>query len=273
MRMMALSNTSTDKPALRKRVHKDWTPFWRRGAKQEENLFGLPRDMIASGNGVIVADGGGLEVFAFDTAGKTKWKMGGKGGGPGEFRELTNVTLDSNGNAVILDARNGRVTFVDRTGKLVRTVSTGSIGWPSDICLFANGNMLFTVAASDHFFMLTDAEWKAATGTSVSVADEIRFTTIPEAWSSGERNRRERVLVLDSIRVWQCKRSGKRQRILSLRTSKPLRRRKFEVYPRLRQTKGENFSRVATTLRSRRSPTATLCCSLPGQTSIRPTAA
>ncbi|MEP6779305.1 MAG: 6-bladed beta-propeller [Gemmatimonadaceae bacterium] len=144
-------------PALRRLVRKDWKPFWRRGAKQEENLFGLPREMVASEDGVYVADGGGLELFAFDTTGKLRWKQGRRGGGPGEFLELTNITLDAFGNLVTLDARNGRVSFFERNGKLVRTVSTGSVGWPSGVCLYTNGNMLFTVVAPEHFFIITNS--------------------------------------------------------------------------------------------------------------------
>ncbi|MEP6763929.1 MAG: 6-bladed beta-propeller [Gemmatimonadaceae bacterium] len=147
-------------PTLRHRVQKDWKPLWRRGAKKEENLFGLPREMVASDAGVYLADGGGLEIFAFDTVGKLRWKQGRKGGGPGEYLEFTSITLDANGNVAILDARNGRVSFIDRNGVLLRTVTSGAVGWPSSVCLYANGNMLFTVADRDHFFMLTDSRGK-----------------------------------------------------------------------------------------------------------------
>ena len=147
-------------PALRHVVQKNWKPLWRRGGKKEETLFALPREMIASSDGVYVADGGGLEVFAFDTIGKLRWKHGRKGAGPGEYLELTDLTLDNGGNVALLDARNGRLTFLERDGKLKRTMSTGSVGWPSSVCMFANGNLLFTVASPEHFFMIADSSGK-----------------------------------------------------------------------------------------------------------------
>ncbi|MDQ6612270.1 MAG: 6-bladed beta-propeller [Gemmatimonadota bacterium] len=158
--VVPVTTSISRQPALRRMVRKEWKPLWRRGGRKEETLFALPREMVASSDGVYVADGGGLEVFAFDTAGKLRWKHGRKGAGPGEYLELTDLTLDRSDHLALLDARNGRLTFLEHDGKVKRTLSTGSIGWPSSVCMFANGNLLFTVAAPEHFFMIADANGK-----------------------------------------------------------------------------------------------------------------
>ena len=150
------SNAMSLQPPARRVVQKQWKPQWRRGGKREEDLFALPRDMVASPDGIYLADGGALEILAFDTTGKLKWKAGRKGGGPGEFLELTDITLDAFGNVVLLDSHNGRVTWIGRTGALMRTASTGALGWPSSVCVFANDQLLLTVASSTGYLAFAD---------------------------------------------------------------------------------------------------------------------
>lgn len=75
----------------------------------------------AVGN-IITFDYGAMEVRAFGRNGKALWRVGRKGGGPGEFRNVMDLKLRSNGEIAVLDMANRRITTLSSSGKLKRTL-------------------------------------------------------------------------------------------------------------------------------------------------------
>lgn len=75
----------------------------------------------ASG-GFYLFDSGERQVLAFDRNGRIRWKFGRGGGGPGEFRAMTDLEVERNGDVVTLDVNNARLTIISSSGQLLRTV-------------------------------------------------------------------------------------------------------------------------------------------------------
>ena len=64
-----------------------------------------PWNVAADGKGRIYAlDVGNFAVSIFDTTGKFIARVGGHGGGPGEFQRPVGLTVDSSGNIAVVDA-------------------------------------------------------------------------------------------------------------------------------------------------------------------------
>lgn len=82
-----------------------WTP---------EELGAVRR--IAVGAGVIVASDGG-RVVGFRLVDGTTFPIGTSGEGPGEYRRVASVTIDSTGQVMVVDPRQGRVLVYNAAGE------------------------------------------------------------------------------------------------------------------------------------------------------------
>lgn len=86
------------------------------------DLFGNPHRVIASPRGgFILDDWSEFSVREFSVAGQLEWRFGRRGSGPGEFIRIMDVEFDSDGNLLILDVDQGRVTVISPSGELVET--------------------------------------------------------------------------------------------------------------------------------------------------------
>lgn len=73
-------------------------------------------------DGVLaVANSGTGEIIAFDTAGAETGRMGRKGEGPGEFTWISHLAVDSSGNLIAYDPRQGRLTHFAADGVVLDT--------------------------------------------------------------------------------------------------------------------------------------------------------
>ena len=86
--------------------------------------FNAPSDVVVAGNGdVFVADGHGVDTnnrvvkFARDGSYITEW--GQTGYGPGEFRTLHAIALDSQGRIFVGDRSNNRIQIFDQDGEFL----------------------------------------------------------------------------------------------------------------------------------------------------------
>ncbi len=70
--------------------------------------------------GVVVADGYELTITTFDSAGRRINSVGGRGGGPGEFQNITWLGQCGDGEVYALDHALVRMTILDGNGKTVR---------------------------------------------------------------------------------------------------------------------------------------------------------
>jgi 6-bladed beta-propeller len=84
-----------------------------------ETFFRVFSGFIDEG-AIHVADGGSLEVRAYDMSGNFLRSSGGPGAGPGEFANLRWITAKAD-SLVVLDARAGRVSLFDAGGTFVRS--------------------------------------------------------------------------------------------------------------------------------------------------------
>jgi len=122
-------------------------------------LFRVSEVKLGTDGRVVVGHGGGREVRAYTAAGKPLWTSGRDGQGPGEFRNLTRVTLLAADSVAVLDAVSRRLTLLDPGGKLVSATpltyvqrepprnaiwvtSLGVLGTTSDHCAFAILSMM-----------------------------------------------------------------------------------------------------------------------------------
>ena len=88
--------------------------------------------------GFAVADGMERTILSVSPDGRVRWRFGGEGDGPGEFREPVSFSLLPGDSVVLYDRRAGRATVVAPDGSLarIRTFDVGSSGrrpesvWP-----------------------------------------------------------------------------------------------------------------------------------------------
>ncbi len=84
------------------------------------DLFGDPRKIRASpGGGFVVTDWADFAIRAFSAAGEPLWRFGRSGQGPGEFVRFLDVEYDRDGQLLVLDDENERLTVLDSIGALV----------------------------------------------------------------------------------------------------------------------------------------------------------
>lgn len=83
----------------------------------------LPGSIAVTHEGNLLAfDYGAMEIRAFARDGRSLWRQGAKGSGPGEYRNIMDVEVRSNDAIVLLDMANRRITELSSAGKLRRTV-------------------------------------------------------------------------------------------------------------------------------------------------------
>lgn len=127
-----------------------WEPVWSRGGAREEMLIAVVRSLIPHANGVLLADEGALQLTSFDgSSGATRWSLGRKGAGPGEFQAMTDVTLDGRGNTLVLDAATSRITTISPTGELQPYRNAGPLAMAEQICAMPDGTVATVLRRPD----------------------------------------------------------------------------------------------------------------------------
>ncbi|MBB4637296.1 hypothetical protein [Longimicrobium terrae] len=96
-----------------------------------EEGFGHIVDVVPSpgGDTIYVLDGMSLSGSAFDSGGTRLFGFGGAGGGPGEFRRPTSLTLlPWSGEVAVWDVQTQRMTVHTSAGAPVRSLSPAGLG-------------------------------------------------------------------------------------------------------------------------------------------------
>jgi 6-bladed beta-propeller len=84
---------------------------------------------IAADDSLILAfDDGDRALKAFSLQGALLWSFGREGAGPGEFRKVRDISIGIDGDVLVVDQSNRRLTVVDRSGRLKREVSLRALG-------------------------------------------------------------------------------------------------------------------------------------------------
>jgi DNA-binding beta-propeller fold protein YncE len=132
----------------------NWIYDWgRRGRGDFE--FNYTR-MIATdprNNDVVVADTDNHTIKKYSSDGKTlRWKIGGLGRNPGQFRNPHGVDVGADGRVYVADTRNGRVQILSADGRPERAfgsegTGTGQFKFPRGIAVDASGDIYVSDSA------------------------------------------------------------------------------------------------------------------------------
>jgi DNA-binding beta-propeller fold protein YncE len=105
-------------------------------AGSDNDHLNAPSDVAIAGNGdIFIADGHGEDgnnrVMKYSRDGKFMKSWGKTGYGPGEFRSLHAIAIDSRGRVFVGDRGNNRIQLFDQDGKYINTWT--QFGKPSGI--------------------------------------------------------------------------------------------------------------------------------------------
>jgi len=98
--------------------------------EDEQAVFGRISTVLGMPDGgLLVHDGQAEEVRLFAADGRFATRVGGKGGGPGEFGQLNGITALSNGDLIFWDASGGRLNRYRSNGEFLSTWRLPFTGW------------------------------------------------------------------------------------------------------------------------------------------------
>lgn len=92
------------------------------GAPDAE-LFRVRVALFQSDGGIVVAHGGAYELLLFDHTGRLYARAGGEGGGPGEFHQLTYLSVGPADSLYAYDAGERRLSVFDPRGPFARAAT------------------------------------------------------------------------------------------------------------------------------------------------------
>jgi len=99
------------------------------------------------GGGIVVANGGSLQLLFYDEAGRLVRRAGGRGSGPGEFSSLEWLSRYGPDSVLALDVRNQRVSYYDADGDFGRSVQlrpNAQVPLSRPVGVFGDGSFLAT---------------------------------------------------------------------------------------------------------------------------------
>ena len=134
-----------------------WVRLWRRGGKDEPELFVEPRHLTTFGNLVAVLDLGTREVIAFDRdSGRTQFTMSARGEGPGEFKRPALLVSDGASFGVI-DHATSRLSMYDTRGTLRWDAPLPDAANLESACLLSGARVLMKVAGIEKAIRVVDS--------------------------------------------------------------------------------------------------------------------
>ncbi len=156
---------SLDGPAPSQRIidSTGWQVVWTRGGKREEALLAVVPTALPYADGVVLVDEGTLQIHAFDRlTGDTRWSVGRKGGGPGEFQQINDITMDSAGNVLALDIQLGRISTIAPNGSLLAYRTPGPQQHAASICALRDGSLIGVTQQPDAWLTRSDSSTQLA---------------------------------------------------------------------------------------------------------------
>ncbi|HEX9727002.1 MAG TPA: 6-bladed beta-propeller [Gemmatimonadales bacterium] len=100
----------------------DPEPLFSLGESTPE-LHRVSTALFQADGGVVVANGGAYELLFFDPTGQMRARVGREGGGPGEFHQLTSLSVGPADSLFAYDARENRISVFDRNGVFARALT------------------------------------------------------------------------------------------------------------------------------------------------------
>jgi hypothetical protein len=83
-------------------------------------LYGVRTAVFQSDGDVVIANGGNHQLLFVDRSGRVRAQVGRAGGGPGEFQQLTSVSVGPGDSVYAYDGRERRLSVFDPAGRFVR---------------------------------------------------------------------------------------------------------------------------------------------------------
>lgn len=159
-------SSPADRPSdLRSRQVVDapsWTTTVLRGGSPDDTSLVSPSRLSATKDGVTLIDAYPMQIKRYGHDGASKWVFGREGGGPGEFRHLTDLKVDPLGRTWVLDAANARMTVIDPDGKTDVLIPLRNVGgYPHELIpLRTGGALILTSGQAKNPLVVVDREGK-----------------------------------------------------------------------------------------------------------------
>ena len=147
-------------PSQRRVIDKHWVGLWHTAGGAEDDLFGVPRELMATSDGVVVLDVGTLQLSAFGRDGALRWTAGRKGNGPGEFARPVDLALMPGGDIAVLDPDNSRVSVFGANGRYKRSITSSSAVSARSVCATTDGRLHFLLGSPAGFLETTSGDGK-----------------------------------------------------------------------------------------------------------------
>ena len=120
------------------------------GGEPDDTTLLIPGVMAFQNGHLLVFDYGDGRLKVFDPDGTWLWSFGRFGGGPGEFRNPTDIMVGSDDLVWVLDRGAGRITRISPSGELFDLITLGASAWR--FLPTADQVLVFPADASDVFF-------------------------------------------------------------------------------------------------------------------------
>lgn len=128
-----------------------WSMLWRAGGPDQDSVILFPIGLLAAdAEHVYVPDAGAFRVAAFRVRdGSLAWTYGRRGRGPGEFSGFAAIAINHEGEIVVADNRNARLTVLGRDGVLRREISSNHVPSIESFCPLPGGEYLISTGISE----------------------------------------------------------------------------------------------------------------------------
>lgn len=134
-------------PAARAFTDVAFDTLWVRGGIAD-TILEIPLHITADEELVYVSDASRAGLAALRVAdGTTAWTAGGKGSGPGEFLRPVAVELLADGRLAVLDTDNGRLGFLDRSGRWLGHANLDE-AQAAGICGLGDGSIVLSLTTT-----------------------------------------------------------------------------------------------------------------------------
>lgn len=152
-----LQSAPTDEPRQRRTIARVWDTLSTVGGSVNDTTVINGNEVFIRGDTLIVSDVGGRRIVAYSTKGELLWAFGRGGAGPGEFRQISDVSIESTGRVLVLDAINRRVTSFNPWDGSFTETALRDFGRPTQLIGLRRGVYLVsTMSSPDTPFTLVD---------------------------------------------------------------------------------------------------------------------
>lgn len=165
-----------------------WQRVWIVGNDTTQETFIEPRQLVVSGDLVLVLDAGSRELLAFDArTGKSRFTRSARGTGPGEFKRPALLTATTTGYAM-LDLASARFSAFARSGTLEWDIVVPDPFRLQGVCVDAARSAWLSYRRRDSSIVVLDSAgvqravhripWRTSRPTPIEFAHEA-FTSAP----------------------------------------------------------------------------------------------